>query len=462
MQQETVVDTKSSNTTRLVQLNKFKKGVTALSSSGEKSLVKCINRKPQVPTKCQRKPYIREPCTRFAAKPFSKSAKVFKPKNNYFQVSSYQPAFEVPNTSSCRKSLSMIELSPGTHSNNVDNRSKRSLMLMGQGIPKIPCSTTKSTGGANHDQEHEDVSKKASHLVCHVLILNAWRRRREEVVELQGIIEKSDQQIDHLQLQIVVLRKLLDTENSRVGKLGAEVHRAKTQLDGVIKEKETIHEEKKKLENEFELLKQLSEERRIAVENLKNDLFSTKSQLEALDSQMAKEREKILKLREDKKILLEKVFANEALAKERGERARAAEKTVEELQDKLSIHQGIIESLQEDNLLLNKTITDSETEKMELTQQLLSSAEIEKNLNDKIIHLEIQLSDRETALRRFESIYNSQLIELKEIKEKIIRQSEEMGWSSKFLQIAGNIVRVPRAILRTLSFLAVGGISSHP
>lgn len=40
--------------------------------------------------------------------------------------------------------------------------------------------------------------------------------------------------------------------------------------------------------------------------------------------------------------------------------------------------------------------------------------------------------------------------ELNELKERLIRQSQEGGWSSRMLQIAGSVVRAPRAILRTL------------
>lgn len=53
-------------------------------------------------------------------------------------------------------------------------------------------------------------------------------------------------------------------------------------------------------------MKELSAERGVVSQNLKNELLSIKSQLEALDKQLAKDREKLLKLREDKKILLDK------------------------------------------------------------------------------------------------------------------------------------------------------------
>ena len=82
--------------------------------------------------------------------------------------------------------------------------------------------------------------KKAATLVCHVLMLNAWRCRRSDVQYLRGTIDDLNQRIEHLHLQIVVLRRLLDTENSRVSKLTGDVHRVKIQFDETLKERNTL------------------------------------------------------------------------------------------------------------------------------------------------------------------------------------------------------------------------------
>lgn len=60
------------------------------------------------------------------------------------------------------------------------------------------------------------------------------------------------------------------------------------------------------MENEIKRLTELSEERLVAAENVQNELFTAQNHLHALDMQMSKDREKLLKLREEKKILLEK------------------------------------------------------------------------------------------------------------------------------------------------------------
>ena len=54
-------------------------------------------------------------------------------------------------------------------------------------------------------------------------------------------------------------------------------------------------------------MKDSSQEKTVVTENLRNKLISAQTQIEALDGQISRDREKLLKLREDKKILLEKV-----------------------------------------------------------------------------------------------------------------------------------------------------------
>lgn len=61
------------------------------------------------------------------------------------------------------------------------------------------------------------------------------------------------------------------------------------------------------MEVELKRVEEISRERSVTVGNLKNELLTAQDQLKALDTQMAKDREKLLKLREDKRILLDKV-----------------------------------------------------------------------------------------------------------------------------------------------------------
>lgn len=91
-------------------------------------------------------------------------------------------------------------------------------------------------GGSRFFQNPE----KAANLVCHVLMLNAWRRRRKEILGFRRTIDNLNQQVKNLHLQIIVLRRLLDTENGRVCKLTNEVRHVRIQFDETLKEKDAL------------------------------------------------------------------------------------------------------------------------------------------------------------------------------------------------------------------------------
>lgn len=299
----------------------------------------------------------------------------------------------------------------------------------------------------------EDPTIKAANVVCRMLVLNAWRRRRAEIAQLE-------QQVEHLHLQIEFLRRLLLAENDRVGRLNGELHREKSQLEETTRERDAVKSEKEKLEIELKHAEEVSQERLVTVGNLKNELLTAQDQLKALDAQMAKDREKLLKLREDKRILLDKVSASEALATERGARAEKAESTVEELQLRLVAQVSLAESAQEQLQRASKELQTAMAERQKLEKRLKASEGNAKTLSLRAISLESQLADREVELRRVEMEYHSQMAELNELRERLVRQSQEGGWSSRILQIAGSIMRV--SILRTFAFLSSATLPLPP
>ncbi|XP_043519478.1 uncharacterized protein LOC122533636 [Frieseomelitta varia] len=440
----------------------------------KKKLTRCMQHKfltySQLPVRCQRpNRYYRPPRTSFrlanlATIKHKTTINTTKscPDNSTCSI------YHVIDTSRCKKSLSMIDFSPLImDAENGDLRSDSSStvekfeendkikeiigneMGISVGIRKWMDGFATSESEQAYSQFFQN-PKKAATLVCHVLMLNAWRCRRSDVQYLRGTIDDLNQRIEHLHLQIVVLRRLLDTENSRVSKLTGDVHRVKIQFDETLKERNILKSETVKMEDEVKRLTELSEERLVASENVRNELLTARNQLRALDEQMSKDREKLLKLREDKKLLLEKVTASETLASERGMRADKAESVVEDLQLKLATQIALVESSQEQIERCSKELKAKEDEKIKLLKLLKSSEDTGRNLHLRAISLEAQLVDREVALERMQVAYNSQLAELNELKERLIRQSQEGGWSSRMLQIAGSVVRAPRAILRTL------------
>lgn len=72
-------------------------------------------------------------------------------------------------------------------------------------------------------------------------------------------------------------------------------------------------QEKEKMLEEMKRLDELSEERLVAAENVRNELLTVQSQLRSLDEQMSRDRQKLLELRKEKGMLLEKARDSFAL-----------------------------------------------------------------------------------------------------------------------------------------------------
>ncbi|XP_020287951.1 uncharacterized protein LOC109856745 [Pseudomyrmex gracilis] len=371
-------------------------------------------------------------------------------------------------TPRCKKSLSMMDLSAadpeigdvksessgssaGPRPEEIAERSKDILSANGGSV--VYCGswtdTVPSSGSersvVSASSSSVDPTVKAASVVCHMLVLNAWRRRRAEIAQLE-------QQVEHLHLQIEFLRRLLIAENERVGRLNGELRREKSQLEEVTRERDAVNLDKKKLETELKRVEDAVQERSVAMGNLKNELLTTRDQLKACDAQMAKDREKLLKLREDKKILLDKVSASEALATERGARAGKAESAVVELKLRLEAQTALAESAREQLQRASKDLEATETERKKLEISLRASEDLRDAANFRLISLENKLADREAELRCMELEYNSQIMELTELRDRLVRQSQEGCWSNRILQIAGSIMRA--SIWRTFMFLS--------
>ncbi|KZC09126.1 hypothetical protein WN55_11590 [Dufourea novaeangliae] len=438
----------------------------------EKRLPRCVRRKfqtySQLPVRCHRSsPYYRprRPSLRLAGLTtinYTGSINTAKSCPDSLTCASM---FRAIGLSSCKKSLSMIDLTESVmEAENGDLRSDSSSTLeklednekmytgnegvgFSVGIKNWMdgfVSAESAEGGTRFFQN----PRKAASLVCRVLVLNAWRRRRDEVLYLRDTIDKLRENTKNLQLQISVLRRLIETENNRVGRLTSEVHHFKVLLDETAKDRDIQKREKEKIEEEVRRLHEVSEERLVTAENLQNELITARNQLQALDEQISRDREKLLKLREDKRMLLDKATC-ETLATERGARAEKAESAVEELQLKLATQMAMFETSQQQIQRYTKGLQSKEDEKVRLEKRFRTSEETGKSLNLRVAFLEAQLADREAALRRVESTCNSQVLELNELKERLIRQSQDGGWSSRMLQIAGSVVRAPGAILRS-------------
>ncbi|XP_066594293.1 golgin subfamily A member 6-like protein 4 [Prorops nasuta] len=458
---------------------------------GERILRRCGRRKllnSQPPIKCQ-KPTNCHPYYRPSKNPTKKDISAYtqhSPSNCTIRScptstpSSSSPCIlDIHNLpTSTRRSLSLIDLSSLiSELDNTDVSSCGSLQSSRSSFAsEKDMGNLKMTRGGylsanwienceKREKHGEDLvtglisGEKAANIVCRVLMLNAWRRRREEVNRLQDSAGSLHQQVEDLRIQIVVLRRLLESEKQRVGKLGIDLHRTKSMLDETSIDRDRLKSDKERLDEELERVTEQSQQRFVDVENLRNEMQTAQDQLRALETQLSKEREKLLKLREDKRILLDKVAASDALANERELKAEKAEIAVEQLQMKLAAQIAMLQSSQEENQRYFREARDLKEDKLVLERRLEMSEARKTVLSLRISDLERELNDRDAELRSIRLAYSTQSVELRDLKERLVRQSEEGRWSSRMLQLAGSVVRAPRAILRTLSFLSTTSVS---
>ncbi|XP_014226425.1 golgin subfamily A member 6-like protein 2 [Trichogramma pretiosum] len=307
---------------------------------------------------------------------------------------------------------------------------------------------------------------RAGQLVARGLMLHAWRQRRREVRELKTSLSNLEQQ----SLQIVVLRRLLHNENARVARMSGDLHRLRAHSEDINKELQQLKAEKETMLSEAQKLKELAEERAINAENLRNELGTERDRLAALDKQIAKDRDKLLKSREDKKSLLDKVAAFEALIEEKTKKAECAERAREEmqvqldtqlalnasLQEEIQRFAGLVKEKQKERTELEKTLRELEDENMRLEERLQSSEQLEHELSLQAADFKCQLLHQDAKIRQMDQACKTYRAEIMELQASLLKYTEESGWSSKLFRFAGNVARYPHLIMRTLSFFLTG------
>nr|CAD7431386.1 unnamed protein product [Timema monikensis] len=113
--------------------------------------------------------------------------------------------------------------------------------------------------------------------------------------------------VGSLQRQTEVLRTLLDSERQRVNKALASADQSALAVQEICRERDAIKAEKESYSHQLEEMERQLQEMNIQCLNCKNENQVTRAELSALEEQLTKERSKLYRLREDKKILLDKV-----------------------------------------------------------------------------------------------------------------------------------------------------------
>ncbi|KAL7301392.1 hypothetical protein TKK_0005838 [Trichogramma kaykai] len=367
----------------------------------------------------------------------------------------------------CDSALSVGRLDSASYRQLAEELSDKDSLIMLQRRNNPHHRLSKRLGSATTSGlTQAERERRAGQLVARGLMLHAWRQRRREVRELKTSLANLEQQ----SLQIVVLRRLLHNENARVARMSGDLHRLRAHSEDINKELQQLKAEKETMLSEAQKLKELAEERAINAENLRNELGTERDRLAALDKQIAKDRDKLLKSREDKKSLLDKVAAFEALIEEKTKKAECAERAREEmqvqldtqlalnasLQEEIQRFAGLVKEKQKERTELEKTLRELEDENMRLEERLQSSEQLEHELSLQAADFKCQLLHQDAKIRQMDQACKTYRAEIMELQASLLKYTEESGWSSKLFRFAGSVARYPHLIMRTLSFFLTG------
>lgn len=135
---------------------------------------------------------------------------------------------------------------------------------------------------------------------CLLLMLNAWRVRREEARALHG-------RVDQMRLQVTTLRALNKQEAERSCRAHQDAGRARAYGEALRQQLDALRTEHELVGAASAALEARVSEALTTVENLRNELRAAREEAAALDGQLSKERAKLAAAREERTQLREQV-----------------------------------------------------------------------------------------------------------------------------------------------------------
>ncbi|PSN36689.1 hypothetical protein C0J52_22542 [Blattella germanica] len=316
----------------------------------------------------------------------------------------------------CRKASSLNDLSPRSE---TDSKVRRRRPI------QMPSPKLKIIDSCNVPIEQICLqtipnTNLAAKQVCHLLVLNAWRHRRNDVQQLTVTIQ-------HLGTQTIVLRRLLDSEKERVAHANSDVQQMLLQVGESVREKSALKA------------------------NLKNDYIAARSEVTVLETQLGKERDKLTKLREDKKHLIEKVHTNEELVTTKNSTIERLQTKCKEMEYKLSSESEQCKKAKSESMDAKKAMKELQEKHKKLEEDLKSVSEKSTQLSMKVEALENILASREQQNNTLLKTIQDQQIEIRALQ---VRHSElQNTWRSRAFEIATMFARIPLSILQNMAFI---------
>ncbi|XP_066909495.1 tropomyosin alpha-4 chain isoform X2 [Halyomorpha halys] len=255
-------------------------------------------------------------------------------------------------------------------------------------------------------------TKLLAFLVYGKFLKKVWTRRKEISRCFETLLDSSNGQAIKLKTQVKTLKSLLTSDEQVISSCFREVQT----LKGVLTDLETKHKIVLEGNNELEMRSQKLREDLLRTEaeahNNKNSLVLVRSEIDSLEGQLQKEKEKSFKFKKENKSLLGKIENLTNNLKEKCVALENADKKISCLQDQLRIK----------NLLIEESLV-----KVEGSERALESAEkqleiVHTRLKEEKYAYEIMIQEAITKSMNLESQVAS--LKTPPLKTKIIMITE--------------------------------------
>lgn len=172
-----------------------------------------------------------------------------------------------------RKSISLVELTSSTPKMRIWTPKKwESKERLDESKIKEIVQTKLEVSSLSSNET--DIAKN----VCKMFILNAWRHRRSQVLSFQNRLTKMGNEVDNLNIQVVVLRNLLESEKLRVAVSMSDAAHLKLRLENELKENSHLKNEISNLVSEKNVWKNQEAKMTSEMQSLKDELTLTSEQ----------------------------------------------------------------------------------------------------------------------------------------------------------------------------------------
>ncbi|XP_046387416.1 E3 ubiquitin-protein ligase BRE1A isoform X2 [Ischnura elegans] len=298
---------------------------------------------------------------------------------------------------------------------------------------------------------------QAARRIYEALMLNAWRKRKEDSQELLQLVHKLKSEVERYKMKLYSLKSILIKETERSGYAIKKISILESKMQDYEKLIDAMKQEiDRKVRVILEMEDLISSERTLR-SNTKNDLIQSKMEESALREQLTKEREKLKKLRGDLEEALNKVKDLEVSVVTKNKRLQRVEESLHKERDAHSQTQRQVEEekdrykvLLDENKRLTGIIDNLEEVKATFEEEILRSSQEAQEREKHISALEKELQSHQFQLSNSKMLLADILQERRQLEE--INDEKESDLIILAKSVFSGVGRIPLAIYHSITY----------